>query len=142
MHEDTERAAKAARAAYEAGLQVIKPGVRFGEVCKAMLKPVEEAGGWVRGPQIHSLNPLYVLCDIPGERFNSVPGMERYTKIRIQDTPSPFANLQLEVGMSFALEPSCGFGRHLVTLGGTVIVSENGVMELNPFTAELKRVAV
>lgn len=142
MHKDTERAASAARASYEAGLGTIRPGVRFGDVCKAMLKPVEEAGGWVRGPQIHSLNPLYALCDIPGERFNSVPGMENYPQIRIQDAPSPLADMQLEVGMSFALEPSCGFGRHLVTVGGTVIVGEDGPMELNPFTAELKRVAV
>lgn len=142
MHENTERAAAVARKCYEAGLQQLRPGVRFGDVCKAMLKPVEDADGWVRGPQIHSLNPLYVLCDFPGERFNNVPGMEHYPHIRLQNVPSPFSDMRLQAGMSFALEPSCGFGRHLVTVGGTVIVGEDGPIELNPYTAELKRVAV
>lgn len=141
VHEDTERAAAIARASYEAGLEQLKPGIRFSEVCQAMLKPINDVDGWVRGPQIHSLNPLYALCDFPGERFNNVPGMNHYPNIHLQDVPSALGDMRLEVGMSFALEPSCGFGRHLVTLGGTAIVGERGAIELNPYTAQLQRVA-
>ncbi|HTQ22815.1 hypothetical protein [Mycobacterium sp.] len=41
--------------------------------------------------------------------------------------------------MTFAFEPSCGFGRHLVTVGGTVIVGEDGPEELNPYTSRILR---
>ncbi|MCO5972428.1 hypothetical protein [Actinoallomurus soli] len=47
----------------------------------------------------------------------------------------------LEPGMSFAFEPSCGIGDHMVTIGGTVLVGEDEPVELNPLTAELLRVA-
>jgi Xaa-Pro aminopeptidase len=47
-----DRAAAVARACYDAGLQAIKPGARFRDVCEAMRRPLEEAGGWARGPQV------------------------------------------------------------------------------------------
>jgi Xaa-Pro aminopeptidase len=43
----------------------------------------------------------------------------------------------LEPGMTFAFEPGCGFGSRIVTIGGTVIVGDDGPIELNPYTAQL-----
>jgi hypothetical protein len=43
--------------------------------------------------------------------------------------------------MSFAFEPNYAFGRHLVHLGGTVVVGEDAPIELNPYTAQLLRAA-
>ena len=51
VHADFERCARIARACYDAGLRTLRAKTRFGEVAEAMLKPVEEAGGWVRAPR-------------------------------------------------------------------------------------------
>ncbi|WP_442737950.1 M24 family metallopeptidase [Streptomyces pseudogriseolus] len=134
VHEDFERAARIARACYDAGMAALKPGNRFGEVADAMYRPIDEAGAWVRGPQIHALNPFGPYCGFPVD-FSQIPGSERYR----QSPPAPTgdAEMVLEPGMTFAFEPSCGFGRRVVTLGGTVIVTDDGPEELNPFTAQL-----
>ncbi len=136
VHEEIERAALVARASYTAGLSGLRAGRRFGEVAEEMLKPIEEAGGWVRGPQIHGLNPFGLMCRVP-EALGRVDGAERYP--RVASSPTAFGETELEPGMTFALEPSCGFGRHMVTLGGTVIVGDDQAIELNPFSAQLLR---
>ena len=58
VHEDIERAARVARESYDAGLDALRVNRTFGEVAEAMLAPLETSGGWVRGPQIHGLNPI------------------------------------------------------------------------------------
>lgn len=126
VHEDIERAAKVARACYDAGLRALRPGEIFSTVCRAMLKPLEEAGGWARGPQIHSLNPIAAICAVP-ENMSHLPGHERYPSVPA--SPDLLGDLKLVPGMTFAFEPSCGFGQNMVCLGGTVIVGEDGAIE-------------
>jgi Xaa-Pro aminopeptidase len=135
VHPDIKRAAAVARACYEAGLAKLTTQATFGEVAEAMTAPVEAAGGWVRGPQIHSLNPFGAIARyVAGYQ---VEGMQDYPNVA--PAPTRYADLQLQPGMSFAFEPSCGFGRHIVTLGGTVIVGQAEPIELNPCTAQLLR---
>lgn len=135
VHPDIERAAAVARACYEAGIAKLTPQATFGEVAEAMIVPVEAAGGWVRGPQIHSLNPFGAIARYHADY--QVEGMENYPKVA--PAPTRYADMKLQAGMSFAFEPSCGFSRHIVTIGGTVIVGEEEPIELNPSTAQLLR---
>lgn len=136
VHDQIEEAAAIASACYQAGIEAMRARKTFGEVGEAMLGPVEAAGGWVRGPQIHGLNPYGAFCRIPGGRAQ-VPGAEKYPDFA-GFTP-PLQDMVLEPGMSFAFEPSCGLGRHLVTVGGTVIVGEDGPIELNAYSSRLLR---
>ena len=41
--------------------------------------------------------------------------------------------------MSFAFEPNCAFGRHVVNLGGTVVVGEQNPIELDHISTNLMR---
>ena len=136
VHEDFERAALVARAAYDAGLKALHAKRKFGDVAEEMLKPVEVAGGWVRGPQIHGLNPFGSFCRYPAN-FRRLDGAEHYPKVTGMSTT--LGEMELEPGMTFAFEPSCVFGRRPVTLGGTVIVGDDEPIELNPYTAQLLR---
>lgn len=43
-------------------------------------------------------------------------------------------------GMSFSFEPNAVVGGRAVNLGGTVVIGEDGPIELNPLTAQLLRV--
>ena len=137
VHEDVERAATIARAAYEAGLRMLRAGVRFADVADAMLQPVKEAGGWAKGPQIHSLNPILAVCGTEIDMSRSGLAVGKYP--RVTGHGHFGGDLVLQPGMSFALEPSCGFGPRVVTLGGSAIVTKGEPIELNPHVAQLLR---
>ena len=138
VHEYVERAASVARAAYDAGVRALRPGRTFGDVVEDMLEPVEAADGWVFGPAIHGLNPSIALCRFPGD-IGQLPGAEVYPAV--SDQPTILGDLELKPGMCFAFEPNYAFGRHVVHLGGTVIVGEDEPIELNPYTAQILRAA-
>jgi Xaa-Pro aminopeptidase len=118
VHEDFERAAAVARDAYLAGLRALRPGRKFSEVVDEMRKPLEAAGFSPRLPLIHTLNPI-----------DAIGGGMLLTG----------AELELEPGMTFALEPHCTFGRRRATVGGTAIVGDGEPIELSPYTAQLLR---
>jgi len=118
VHDDFERAAVVARDSYDAGLRALRPGRKFGEVVGEMRKPLEAAGFLPFLPIIHSLNPI-----------DAIGGGTRLTS----------GEMELEPGMTFAIEPHCVFGRRRVTVGGTAIVGDDQAIELNPYTAQLLR---
>jgi Xaa-Pro aminopeptidase len=136
VHEELARAAGVARAAYDAGLRILRPGRKFGEVVAEVRKPLEAADGWEFGPALHGLNPLIALCGFPGD-ISRQPGTEVYPAA--SDQPTILGDMPLEPGMTFAFEPNYAFGRQLAYLGGTVIVGEDEAIELNPYTAQILR---
>lgn len=139
VHPDILRAGKVARECYEIGLKQIRPGVRFGDVGRAMLGPVLREGGWSRGPQIHTLNPLYGISGFTND-LSQVENMDRYSAKLVNTIPTILDDMVLQPGMSLALEPGCGFGTRTVTIGSSVIVGEDGAIELTPYTAYLHEV--
>ena len=137
VHPDFEKAATTARAVYEAGLQILRPGRLFGDVVKAMEAPLKEAGGYNIHPLIHSINPYGLICGF-GEGFAKLPGAERYGLAG--QVPMFGAEVELQKGMTFSFEPSCMFGKRFVNLGGTVVVGEDKPIELNEIATRLMRV--
>jgi Xaa-Pro aminopeptidase len=137
VHEDYERAADVARAAYDAGVDALRPGRSFGEVAEAMQVPLKEAGGFNVHPLIHSINPFGLVCGF-GEGFNQLPGADRYALVA--EVPTIGADVEIQPGMCFSMEPSCMFGRRYVNLGGTVVAGEGKAIELNSVTTHMMRV--
>jgi Xaa-Pro aminopeptidase len=138
VHPMVERVAQIASDCYAAGLATLRPGATFGEVSEAMLAPAEAVGAWFRGPQIHGLNPYGAFSRIPGGLIQAQGG-DLYPTAAPR--PATLADMPLQPGMTFAFEPSCGIGDHMVTIGGTVLVGQDGPVELNPLTAKLLRAA-
>jgi len=118
VHEDFERAAVVARESYLAGLRALRPGRKFSEVVDEMRKPLEAAAFLPVLPLIHTLNPI-----------DAIGGGALLTS----------GEMELEPGMTFALEPHCTFGRRRATVGGTAIVGDGEAIELSPYTAQLLR---
>jgi Xaa-Pro dipeptidase len=137
VHEDYERAADVARAAYETGVDTLRPGRTFGEVAEAMQVPLKKAGGYNVHPLIHSINPFGLVCGF-GEGFNQLAEADRYALVA--EVPTIGAEVEMQPGMCFSVEPSCMFGRRYVNLGGTVVVGENEAIELNTVTTQMMRV--
>ena len=134
IHPDFEKAAKVARESYEIGVQKLKPNIKFGEVVEAMHKPVKEIGGWNIHPWIHTMNPFGLISGFQ-DLSTVLPGGKEYG--RMGGIPLVGKDVPLQPGMTFAFEPNCGIGKHVVNIGGTVIVGENGAIELNEVTTNL-----
>lgn len=99
VHPDHARCAAQARAAYEAALSVLRPGVSVGEVLGAM---------------------------------RSAVGAD----VRLEPHLEPLR------ASSFAVEPHACIGPRCVRIGGTVLVTERGAEELNPFPSRLRHVRI
>jgi Xaa-Pro aminopeptidase len=138
IHHEHERAADIVRASYEACLEQLKPGNTFGDVVKAMEKPLLDAGAWNIRPLIHGLNPFGAIGGFVGG-LESIPGAEAYHG-HLGMIPLVLAEMELRPGMTFAVEPNCGFSTHEMTVGTTVVVGEDGPIELGTVTTHLLHV--
>ncbi|MBI4322443.1 MAG: aminopeptidase P family protein [Chloroflexi bacterium] len=126
-----------ARRSYEAGIEALRPGRRFGEVVEAMEAPLREAGAWQLTPLIHSLNPLaWVSRSYVG--VEKLPGIDRYQAV--SGKPMVGGDLVIQANTIWEIEPNACLGKHRVNIGGTVIVTEKGVEELNVLPNELRYV--
>ncbi|MBO2462404.1 M24 family metallopeptidase [Actinomadura violacea] len=136
VHPDTEAAAKAARASYDAGIAALRPGATFGQVVTAMKQPMEDAGGWNVHPLVHGLDPYGTVCGF-GSGMRELPEAADYGLII--EVPTIGSDLPLAPGMAFAFEPNCVLNGRLANIGGTVVVGEDGAIELNTLTTNLLR---
>ncbi|MBN2638397.1 MAG: M24 family metallopeptidase [Bacteroidales bacterium] len=136
VHPDFDKASVAARKSYEAGVEMLKEGVTFGDVVEAMRKPMRKIdNSWHVHPLVHSMNPFGLIG--AGEGWPKLPEISAYAKV----LPIPDVGLDtvLRKGMVFALEPNCAIGNRLINLGGTAIVGENIGIELNENSTNLMR---
>lgn len=136
VHPDAAHAARIARDSYDAGRQALRPGHTFGDVVRAMRERVADAGSWNVHPLVHALYP-YRPSGAWGAGMRARPSTSDcgpIAEIAMIGVDTP-----IRPGMAFSLEPNCVVGRHTVSIGGTVIMSETGPTELNPFTAQLLR---
>jgi Xaa-Pro aminopeptidase len=126
-----------ARAAYDVGLETIKPGVTFLELNDAMAKPVLDAGCWHLSPMIHSVAPALLLGSLHGGALKHLGDEFPWFK---QLPPSQDG--VLAEGMLFSFEPNACIGRERVNIGGTVVVGASGPEELNSLPCNLLSIEV
>lgn len=127
--------ARVARRSYEAGLKALRPGKSFQQVCEAMAEPIRAAGCWHLTPLIHSLNPIgWTSATQVG--IEQIAGREGYPALR--GRPVMGGELVIHAGMVFELEPNACKGKHRTNIGGTVIVREDDVEELNVLPTEMR----
>ncbi|MBI4318313.1 MAG: aminopeptidase P family protein [Chloroflexi bacterium] len=129
--------ARIARESYEIGLRVLRPGRTFAEVVEDMARPLNVAGAWNLTPLIHSLGPMVAVAG-RGVGLDKLPGTERYKGVQSLSIAKPTTDLVIQPNMVFELEPNACLGKHRINIGGTVIVTEDGVEELNKVSAEMR----
>ena len=133
-----EKCAAVARAAYEAGLEALRPGATFGDLADAMVKPIRVVNGWFLTPQVHSLNPITVMVSMAAFGIENMVNSDRYPKIQIR--PERDRDAVLKPGMTFAFETNCHLDHRRVNIGGTVLLTESGAEELNTLANHMQRV--
>jgi Xaa-Pro aminopeptidase len=129
------RCADIARASYLAGLAALQPGTSFGAVIEAMEAPLARSGAWHLTPLIHSLSPLKWVSRM-GVGMEQLPGIGRYRWSGPTRDVRPDGVVQANT--VWELEPNACLGRHRVNIGGTVVVTEQGAVELNPLPSEMR----
>lgn len=115
-----------ARAAYVAGLDAMRPGTTFSQVCDAMRAPLRDAGCWHLSPLVHSVSPATLIGSLYGDAEEALPSAGS----TVAEIPITM-DTELRAGMLFSLEPNACRGRQRVNIGGTAIVSDGGGEALN-----------
>ena len=139
VHSVNLECAEVSRRSYEVGLKSLAPGKKLKEVAEAMDVPLREAGCWHLTSLIHTLSPL-VTAVPSAERSEQLPGIQNYKSLQIPADPLPGEDLIIKSGMVLELEPAACRGTHRISIGGTVIVTEDGVEELNKVPTEMRLV--
>jgi Xaa-Pro aminopeptidase len=124
-----------ARRSYEAGFNALRPGITFGKVVEAMEEPLNQARAWYLTPLIHSLNPHHWISGV-AVGIENLPGIERYKGVG--RTPVIGADLVIQAGTVWELEPNVCIGKHKVDIGGTVIVTKEGATALNVLSTQMR----
>jgi Xaa-Pro aminopeptidase len=115
-----------ARRSYDAGLEALRPGTTFKELCAAMFEPLRDAGCWNLSPLVHSVSPAFLLGTLHGDAEKYLA--DQYPWFRTQEVAT---DVVLAEGMLFAFEPNACRGRVRVNVGGTIAVGASGPEELN-----------
>jgi Xaa-Pro dipeptidase len=132
----TRELANICRRSYDIALKVMRPGVTFGEVCDEMEKPIKDAGCWWTSPVAHALSPHAGINSGTNMGIDKVPELQG---MGFEENPMSAVARQLVIkpGMIFQIQPCACRGLHHGNIGGTVIVNENGVEELNKIATEM-----
>ncbi|MBZ9738326.1 M24 family metallopeptidase [Mesorhizobium sp. CO1-1-4] len=116
-----------ARRSYEIGRDTARPGISFQELDEAMAQPAQDSGAWTLTPLVHTLTPTALVGRI-GINIDKVPALLQHDGLR----PVPLLNdIVLAPGQVFALEPDASRDNHRVNLGGTILIGDDGAIELN-----------
>lgn len=143
--EDVKKLAALTREAYENGVATIRPGIAWGEVAEQINKPNRREGAWKVCPLAHSLNPIECVDTHPEGMLgpNGFPGLkDRFGDLNweliesSEGRPRKF-DMAIQEGSTFQFEPNSCLGQTYVTIGGNVIVTEEGCEELNKISTQL-----
>lgn len=115
-----------ARESYDRGLEVLRPGATFAQLCEAMHAPLNANGCWNIGPLVQTVPVIYNSAQMVGaDTQKGLAGIPLPPIIPIT------ADFEIQEGMVFAMEPNAMRDKERVCIGGTVVVTANGVEELN-----------
>ena len=126
---DNRKCEAVARRSYEAGLEAVKPGVRFDEVVRAMEEPIRAAGCWSKTPLLHTLS--FGATGFTAVNREQLAGTQE-GEVEAQARPGiRRGELVLQPGMGLELEPNACLNTHRVNVGTGVLVTGSGCEALN-----------
>jgi Xaa-Pro aminopeptidase len=120
-------------ASYDAGIAALRPGLRFSELAAIMEEPLQRSGTWNTGPMVQTVAPIY------NSATRLRPEVDPALRVlpRLPNGVARDGDFEIEVGHAFAFEPNALRDGQRVCVGGTVLLGENGVEELNSIPLRL-----
>ena len=119
----------------------LKVGPGEAEVAEALEKVVVEAGCWHMGPLMHSLNPhtMTIPRNVGANQWGKDHGVKWPIDMDLGQTR--VAQAVIKPWTCFVFEPNACRDNVRVNLGGCVLVTEDGVEEVNKLATELQVVS-
>lgn len=120
---------------YHAGLEVLRPGLRFAELAAIMDEPLLRNKVWNTGPMVQTVAPVI---------FNSATRLNPEVDPALGHLPALPSGVGLDgdfeitEGVAFAWEPNALRDGKRVCIGGTVLLSSRGIEELNTIANRLQ----
>jgi len=115
------------RDSYEAGIAALRPGMRFSELTAIMEAPLHTSRTWNTGPMVQTVPPIYNSATRLHPEVDQ--GLSALPQLPLGVAED--GDFVIEVGHAFAFEPNALRDGQRVCIGGTVLVSETGIEELN-----------
>jgi len=138
LDDANKKCAEVARQAYEICLKALEPGKTLAQVAEEAEQVIAESEAYHLSPIIHSVNPINWVGPVAVRVWENMPGMEKYKQLRRKPAHAGAEELIIEPNTVWELEPNASIGKHRVNIGGTVIVTEDGVEELNTLATEMR----
>lgn len=132
---DVRRLTDVVRAAQTVALELLRPGVLFSEVTAQVRGVVLDAGYWSTGPVLQTVSPV-MFNDGTHENMRADPFLTDLP--RFPDPVPPDGDFVIEAGVAFAVQPNAIHGGDRICLGGTVLINDDGVEELNSIPTRLQ----
>jgi Xaa-Pro aminopeptidase len=120
---------------YNAGIEALKPGIRFSELAAIMDEPLARSKTWNTGPMIQTVSPVV---------YNSATRIDPSVDPALAHLPKLPSGVGLDgdfvitEGVAFAFEPNALRDGKRVCIGGTVMLTDRGVEELNTIANRLQ----
>lgn len=112
---------------YQAGLAALKPGMLFSELAAIMEEPLRSSRTWNTGPMVQTVSPIYNSATrLHPEVDPALAGLPK-----LPGGVGIDGDFIIQEGHAFAFEPNALRDGQRVCVGGTVLLGENGVEELN-----------
>lgn len=112
---------------YAAGLAALRPGMLFSELCTIMEAPLHSTRTWNTGPMVQTVPPIYNSATRLHPEVDPALGAVPQLPLGVARD----GDFVIEAGHAFAFEPNALRDGQRVCIGGTVLLTENGVEELN-----------
>lgn len=120
---------------YHAGIEALKPGIRFAELAAIMDEPLARSKTWNTGPMVQTVSPVI---------YNSATRIDPGVDPALAHLPKLPGGVGLDgdfvitEGVAFAFEPNALRDGKRVCIGGTVMLTDRGVEELNTIANRLQ----
>lgn len=120
---------------YDAGIQALRPGLRFSELAAIMDEPLKRSRTWNTGPMVQTVAPVI---------YNSATRIDPSVDPALSHLPTLPGGVGLDgdfvitEGVAFAFEPNALRDGKRVCIGGTVMLTANGIEELNTIANRLQ----
>lgn len=121
--------------AQRTALALLRPGILFSEVCDQVRQVVLDAGCWSTGPVLQTVSPV-MFNDGTHENMRADPFLADLP--RLPDPVPRDGDFVIEKGIAFAVQPNAIRGGDRICLGGTVLISDDGVEQLNDVPTRLQ----
>ncbi|MHA6669355.1 M24 family metallopeptidase [Homoserinimonas sp. A447] len=136
--EETRLCGEIAEASYRLGVENVRVGRTLAEVAQAMEEPLNEFNAWHITPHIASLNPLLAGGDSGVAIDQHLPGFaKRFGTLNPERMGMDF---EIKEGMTFSLQPDARLGTRGAIVGGVVVATKDGCVELNKVSPKFNHV--